>query len=92
MVDCKMPYVSAVMPCLNEENTVGICIKKALACFARLGIVGEVVIADNGSEDRSVEIAKSLGARVVYADVKGYGAALIAGIGAARGKIRFSRV
>jgi glycosyltransferase involved in cell wall biosynthesis len=87
MFDSATPYVSAVMPCLNEENTVGICIEKARACFARLGIVGEVVVADNGSEDCSVKIAQALGAQVVSAEVKGYGAALIAGIGAARGKI-----
>lgn len=78
--------VSAVMPCLNEERTVGICIEKAMAAFRRLSIEGEVVIADNGSTDRSVEIARTLGARVVDVEKKGYGAALLAGIGAARGE------
>ena len=77
--------VSAVMPCLNEERTVGMCIEKALAAFTRLGVSGEVVIADNGSVDRSVEVARALGARVVHAEKKGYGAALLAGIDAARG-------
>jgi glycosyltransferase involved in cell wall biosynthesis len=77
--------VSAVMPCLNEERTVGICIKKAFASFRAMGICGEVVVADNGSSDRSVELAKTLGARVVHVLERGYGTALIAGIEAARG-------
>ncbi|MEO8018549.1 MAG: glycosyltransferase family 2 protein [Pseudomonadota bacterium] len=81
------PLVSAVMPCLNEEITLGICIRKAQQCFAALGIEGEVVIADNGSTDRSVEIARELGARVVHQSIKGYGAALTAGIEAAAGEI-----
>jgi glycosyltransferase involved in cell wall biosynthesis len=75
------------MPCLNEENTVAICVTKALACFARLGLPGEVVVADNGSTDRSVDLAEQAGARVVHVKTKGYGAALIAGIKAARGGI-----
>jgi len=79
--------VSAVMPCLNEEQTIGICIEKALRCFRDLGIVGEVVVADNGSTDRSVQIAESLGARVVHERRKGYGAALMAGVHGARGRI-----
>jgi len=83
----ETPAVSAVMPCLNEEVTLGICIRKAQQCFAALGIEGEVVVADNGSTDRSVEIARELGARVVVQPIKGYGAALTAGIEAARGEI-----
>jgi len=79
--------VSAVMPCLNEEVTLATCIRKAQQCFASLGIHGEVVIADNGSSDRSIEIARELGARVVHQPVKGYGAALTAGIEAAEGDI-----
>ncbi|HVE01723.1 MAG TPA: glycosyltransferase, partial [Sphingomicrobium sp.] len=51
------PLVSAIIPCLNEEATLEICIRKAMAAFARRGIVGEVVVGDNGSADRSVEIA-----------------------------------
>jgi glycosyltransferase involved in cell wall biosynthesis len=81
------PLVSAVMPCLNEERTLASCIRKAQVCFASLGIEGEVVIADNGSTDRSIEIAQSLGARVVYQSVRGYGAALIMGCESARGEI-----
>lgn len=75
------------MPCLNEENTLGICIAKAQACFARLGVAGEVVVADNGSTDRSVAIAESLGARVVHVPIKGYGAAVSAGARAAYGDV-----
>lgn len=80
-------YVTAVMPCLNEENSIGICIEKAFRCFAQLGIRGEVVVADNGSTDRSVAIAESLGARVVHESRRGYGAALMCGIESARGHI-----
>ena len=75
------------MPCLNEEVTLATCIRKAQQCFTELGIDGEVVIADNGSTDRSVEIAREMGARVVHQPVKGYGAALSAGIEAADGDI-----
>ena len=79
------PIVSAIIPCLNEELTLGICIRKALEAFARRGIAGEVVVGDNGSTDKSVEIAESLGARVVHQPIKGYGAAISAAAGAARG-------
>jgi Glycosyl transferase family 2 len=78
--------VSVVMPCLNEARTVGKCIDKALGSLARLGVRGEVVVADNGSTDGSPEIARSHGARVVQVDQKGYGSALIGGIGAAFGR------
>lgn len=78
--------VSAIIPCLNEERTLGICIRKAQAAMARRGIVGEVVVGDNGSTDRSVEIAESLGARVAHQPVKGYGAAISAAARAARGR------
>jgi glycosyltransferase involved in cell wall biosynthesis len=80
-------HVTAVMPCLNEERTLGGCIEKAQRAFREMGIVGEVVVADNGSTDRSVEIAESLGARVAHEPRKGYGSALMAGIAAARGRI-----
>jgi len=79
--------VSAVIPCLNEERTIGLCIEKALRSFAELGVRGEVVVADNGSTDQSVEIASCLGARVVHETRKGYGAALLRGISEARGEI-----
>lgn len=79
--------VSAVIPCLNEEETLGICIEKAFRCFRELGIAGEVVVADNGSTDRSREIALKLGARVVEVPVRGYGAALAGGSAAALGQV-----
>ena len=80
------PLVSAIIPCLNEEATLGICVEKALAAFARRGVRGEVVVGDNGSTDRSIEIAESLGARVVHQPVKGYGAAVSAAARAAKGR------
>lgn len=79
--------VSAVMPCLNEENSLGICIEKAQRCFRELGVQGEIVVADNGSTDGSIAIAEALGARVVHEPRKGYGSALQAGIHAAAGEI-----
>jgi glycosyltransferase involved in cell wall biosynthesis len=78
---------SAVMPCLNEEKTLGLCIEKIQRAFREMGISGEVIVADNGSSDRSVEVAESHGARVVHESRKGYGAALLAGISVARGRI-----
>lgn len=81
------PYVTAVMPCLDEEKSLALCISKAKACFDRLGLIGEVVVADNGSRDRSVEIATACGARVVHVARRGYGEALRAGISAAHGQI-----
>ncbi len=80
------PELTVVMPCLNEAETLAVCIKKAQAFFEREGVAGEVVIADNGSTDGSQEIAKSLKARVVNVTDKGYGNALIGGITAAEGK------
>jgi glycosyltransferase involved in cell wall biosynthesis len=80
------PELSVVMPCLNEAATLGICIRKALASFERLGIDGEVVVADNGSTDGSQQIAEQLGARVVPVAARGYGSALTGGIAAARGR------
>lgn len=81
------PLVSAVIPCLNEEQTLAICIAKAQASFRAMGVTGEVVIADNGSEDRSIEIAAAMGARVVREERRGYGAALQRGIRESRGRI-----
>ena len=78
--------LSVVMPCLNEARTLGICIRKAQDSFARIGISGEVVVADNGSTDGSQKIAEELGARVVPVERRGYGAALAGGIAAARGR------
>lgn len=77
--------LTVLMPCLNESLTLGTCIRKARAYLERSGVKGEVVIADNGSTDGSQEIARQAGARVVGVPVRGYGAALIAGIAAAKG-------
>lgn len=79
--------VSAVIPCLNEERTIALCIDKAFRGMAAAGARGEVVVADNGSTDRSIEIARKHGARVISESVKGYGAALRRGIHEARGEI-----
>lgn len=84
--DCTGIEVSVVMPCLNEARTVGRCTDEALAGIRNLGRRGEVVVADNGSTDGSAEIARSRGARVIRAELRGYGAALRAGIAAARGR------
>ncbi|WP_318367000.1 glycosyltransferase family 2 protein [Enterobacter sp.] len=80
------PLVSAIIPCLNEELTLFICINKIMKAFTRMGIQGEVIVGDNGSTDKSVEIATSLGARVIHQPVRGYGAAISAAAGAAKGK------
>lgn len=80
-----MTELTILMPCLNEAETLEICIRKATDYLVRSGIDGEVLIADNGSTDGSQEIATRLGARVVDVPVKGYGAALGAGIANAKG-------
>lgn len=78
--------LSIVMPCLNEADTLASCIRKAQATLREHGISGEIVVADNGSNDGSVEIAMRNGARVVHIAERGYGSALMGGIRAARGK------
>lgn len=80
------PELSIVLPCLNEELTVGVCVAKAVKFLKDQKIKGEVIVADNGSKDGSVEIAKSEGARVLHVEQKGYGSALRGGFDAARGK------
>jgi hypothetical protein len=82
----KHPDVSVVIPCLDEARTLGAVIAKAQRAFRELGIVGEVVVADNGSTDGSIEIATSAGARVVHVPVRGYGNALRHGMREARGR------
>jgi glycosyltransferase involved in cell wall biosynthesis len=77
--------LSIVMPCLNEAKTVGFCVAKAFAYLRQQHIDGEVIVADNGSTDGSQAIAVAHGARVVPVAARGYGNALLAGIGAARG-------
>jgi glycosyltransferase involved in cell wall biosynthesis len=78
--------VSVVIPCLNEANSIAFCVEKAINAFRTAGLRGEVVVADNGSTDGSIEISEKLGARVIRVPQRGYGAALRAGITAARGE------
>ena len=78
--------LSIVMPCLNEEQTIGTCIEKAISFLEKNNIPGEVIVGDNGSQDRSIEIAESLGAKVIREKKKGYGSALRAAIRASNGK------
>jgi glycosyltransferase involved in cell wall biosynthesis len=83
--EMSAPKLSIVMPCLNEVKTLGVCISKAQSFIRRTGIDGEIIIADNGSTDGSIEIAKNAGAMVVNVTDRGYGAALMAGFRAANG-------
>ena len=78
--------LTILMPCLNEAETIEVCVRKAMGFLQRYGVAGEVLIADNGSTDGSQAMAEALGARVVAVPEKGYGAALNGGIAAARGR------
>ena len=78
--------LTILMPCLNEAETLGQCVQKAQGFLRDHRVRGEVLVSDNGSEDGSPDIARRLGARVVHAPTRGYGAALIYGTSAARGK------
>ena len=78
--------LTILMPCLNEARTLPTCIGKARSFLERSGVAGEVLVADNGSTDGSQAVARAAGARVVDVPVKGYGAALQAGIASARGR------
>lgn len=84
--DIPLFEVSIIMPCLNEAETLGVCIQKAQSYLTQHNIIGEIIVADNGSTDGSQDIAKQMGARVVYVKEKGYGSALIGGIAAAGGQ------
>lgn len=81
-----MTELTILMPCLNEAETLAACIEKARGFLVRSNIDGEVLIADNGSTDGSIEIAEALGAKVVHVRDKGYGSTLIQGIKAAAGR------
>jgi hypothetical protein len=78
--------LSIVMPCLNEAETVARCVTEARAAIDRAGLRGEVVVGDNGSTDGSRELAAAAGARVVPVATRGYGAAILGGVEAARGR------
>ncbi len=78
--------LSVVIPCLNEEDTLAECIRKAQQALLEGSVVGEVIVADNGSTDRSTAIARELNAVLVTVEARGYGSALMAGIAAARGR------
>jgi glycosyltransferase involved in cell wall biosynthesis len=78
--------ISIVMPCLNEAETLAVCIEKAQQSLRELNCAGEIIVADNGSADGSQQIAARCGARVVHVAAKGYGSALMGGIAAARGR------
>ena len=77
--------VSVVIPCLNEANSLAFCVDKAVKAFKAAGLAGEVIVADNGSTDGSIQIAEEHGARVIRVPERGYGAALRAGIAGSRG-------
>jgi glycosyltransferase involved in cell wall biosynthesis len=81
-----MVELTILMPCLNEAATVGTCVAKARGFLQQAGIEGEVLVADNGSDDGSRAVAEKAGARVVQVARRGYGAALAGGIAAARGR------
>ncbi|MBR0553237.1 glycosyltransferase family 2 protein [Stakelama marina] len=78
--------LSIVMPCLNEAETLALCLRTARAFLDNSGVTGEIIVADNGSTDGSQQIAIAFGARIVHVANRGYGAALIGGIAAARGR------
>lgn len=84
--DSDEPLVTVVIPCLNEEENITACVTRALAVMEEHGIPGEVVVADNASEDRSAELATAAGARVVHEPRRGYGSAYLAGFVEARGR------
>jgi glycosyltransferase involved in cell wall biosynthesis len=84
--DAELPLVSVVIPCLNEAENIESCVTAALEAIVRMGVHGEVVVADNNSEDDSARLAEEAGARVVIERRRGYGSAYLAGFGASRGR------
>jgi glycosyltransferase involved in cell wall biosynthesis len=80
------PLVSVVIPCLNEAQNIERCVTAARDALARMGVDGEVVVADNASEDDSARLAERAGARVVVEPRRGYGSAYLAGFEASRGR------
>lgn len=86
-LDTDVLDISVVMPCLNEEDSVGICVRKAWDGIQASGLSGEVIVADNGSTDRSIVEAMAAGALVVHQPNRGYGNAYLKGFSVARGRI-----
>ncbi|HEV3047200.1 MAG TPA: glycosyltransferase family 2 protein [Solirubrobacteraceae bacterium] len=84
--DSETPLVSVVIPCLNEAENIEACVTAALEAIVRMGVPGEVVVADNDSEDDSARLAEQAGARVVVERRRGYGSAYLAGFAASRGR------
>jgi glycosyltransferase involved in cell wall biosynthesis len=78
--------LTILMPCLNEAETLAACIRMGFSFLRTSGVSGEVLVADNGSTDRSRDIALAEGARIVPVPTRGYGAALLGGIDTARGE------
>ncbi|MBO6148171.1 MAG: glycosyltransferase family 2 protein [Lachnospiraceae bacterium] len=79
--------ISVILPCLNEELTVALCIRKALSCFEKLALKGEVIVIDNGSSDCSFSEALNAGAEVIREPIRGYGRAIRRGMEMSRGRI-----
>jgi len=84
--DADRPLVSVVIPCLNEAENIESCVTAALEAIVRMGVHGEVIVADNDSEDDSARLAERAGARVILERRRGYGSAYLAGFAAARGR------
>ncbi len=84
--DAPVPLVSVVIPCLNEAENIESCVTAALEAIERMSVVGEVVVADNNSEDESARLAEEAGARVIVERRRGYGSAYLAGFAASRGR------
>jgi glycosyltransferase involved in cell wall biosynthesis len=84
--DTAVPLVSVVIPCLNEAENIESCVTAALEAIVRMGVHGEVIVADNDSEDDSARLAERAGARVILERRRGYGSAYLAGFAAARGR------
>ncbi len=84
--DARVPLVSVVIPCLNEAENIESCVTAALEAIERMGVLGEVVVADNNSEDGSARLAEQAGAHVVVERRRGYGSAYLAGFAASRGR------
>jgi glycosyltransferase involved in cell wall biosynthesis len=78
--------ISVIIPCLNEEKALGTCLDKIADVFSKKGYAGEIIVVDNGSTDRSAQIAKAKGAKVIYEKVLGYGSAYLSGLKQAEGK------